>query len=346
MDQMVAVAGIDVSKQWLDVALWGRRGDVRVGRNRHGFAELIAWLRQHTVERVGLEASGGYEVEVIDALQAEGFDVVRLNAARVRLLAGFRGRLAKTDRVDARVIAEATMLTAAEEGVARRRRDLDPLVEMLNYRNQLQEWITDCANQLEHLKDKELQRRIKRREASHRLELRTVDKRLAEMVNANPEWRSLSDRLQAVPGVGPVLAHTLIALLPELGTLSRREVASLVGVAPFADDSGKRRGPRHIRGGRSAIREILYMATLSAMRHNPAIASFAARLKPSKPPKVAIVACMRKLVVILNAMIRDRSDFRSVPQAPRATSLGSTASMAIPSSRPAPSTATARRAGQ
>ena len=129
-------------------------------------------------------------------------------------------------------------------------------------------------------------------------------------------WRSLSRRLQAVPGVGPVLAHTLIALLPELGTLSRREVASLVGVAPFADDSGKRRGLRHIRGGRSAIREILYMATLSAMTHNPAIASFAARLKPNKPPKVTIVACMRKLVVILNAMIRDGTDFRSVLQAP------------------------------
>lgn len=316
MDQIVAVAGIDVSKQWLDVALWGRRGDVRVARDRRGFAELAAWLRQQAVERVGLEASGGYEVEVIDALQAEGFAVVRLNAARVRLLAGFRGRLAKTDRVDARVIAEATALMGAEEAVAERRRDLDPLVELLNYRSQLQGWITDCANQLEHLKDKELRRRVKRREASLRLELRTVDKRIAEMVNANPEWRSLSRRLQAVPGVGPVLAHTLIALLPELGTLSRRAVASLVGVAPFADDSGKRRGPRHIRGGRSAIREILYMATLSAMTHNPVIAGFAARLKHNKPPKVTIVACMRKLVVILNAMIRDRTDFRFAQQTP------------------------------
>lgn len=309
MDLMVAVAGIDVSKHWLDVALWGRPGGVRVAQDDRGFGELVAWLRQHAVERVGLEASGGYEIAVIDALQAEGFTVLRLNAARVRLLAGFRGRLAKTDRVDASVIADATMLTATEAVVAERRRHLDPLVDHLNYRRQLQGWVTDTANQLEHTREAALRGRMKRKQARFKLELAALDKTIAAMVHQNEDWRRLSVRLQAVPGVGPVLAHTLIALLPELGTLSRRAVAALVGVAPFADDSGKRHGSRHIRGGRSAIREVLYMAALAAMRFNPAIAAFADRLRPSKKPKVVIVACMRKLLVILNAMLRDGSDF-------------------------------------
>lgn len=311
MNLMVAVAGIDVSKQWLDVALWGRPGGIRVARDAGGFVELVAWLRQHAVERVGLEASGGYEIAVIDALQAAGMAVLRLNAARVRLLAGFRGRLAKTDRVDAGVIAEATMLTTAEAAVAERRRHLDPLVDHLNYRRQLLNWMTDTINQLEHTRDASLRGKMKRRHARFKLELATLDKTITAMVNQNEEWRRLSRRLQAVPGVGPVLAHTLIALLPELGTMSRRAVAALVGVAPFADDSGKRQGPRHIRGGRSAIREVLYMAALSAMRSNPAITAFADRLKPSKKPKVVIVACMRKLLVILNAILRDGTDFRA-----------------------------------
>lgn len=311
MEPMVAVAGIDVSKQWLDVALWGRSGGARVARDEHGFGELVAWLRQHEVGRVGLEASGGYEKAVIDALEVEGFAVVCLNAARVRLLAGFRGRLAKTDRIDARVIAEATMLTASEEVVARRRRDLDPLVDHLAYRRQLQDWMTDLDNQLEHVRDTRLRRRITQRRIRFVLELATLDKTIAAMVKENEDWHRLDRRLQAVPGVGPVLAHTLIALLPELGSLSRRAVAALVGVAPFADDSGNHRGARRIAGGRSTIRKVLYMAALSAMRCNPAIAAFAERLRPKKKPKVVIVACMRKLIVALNAMLRDGADFRN-----------------------------------
>jgi transposase len=321
MNRMVAVAGIDVSKRWLDVAVWGQPDCVRVGRDDRGFGELVAWLRQRAVERVGLEASGGYEIAVIDALEAVGFAVVRLNATRVRYLAGFRGRLAKTDRIDAGVIAEATMLTAAEAVVSERRRHLDPLVDHLNYRRHLMEWLTDLTNQLEHSTTASLCRRIRQKNARLRLELATLDKTIATMVAQNEDWRHLDQRLQAVPGVGKVLAHTLIALLPELGTLDRRAVAALVGVAPFADDSGKRHGPRHIRGGRGAIRQVLYMAALSAMRSNPVIAAFAERLTPTKKPKVVIVACMRKLIVILNAMIRDGVDFgaHSKPLKPRQT---------------------------
>lgn len=308
MAQMIMVAGIDVSKQWLDVALWRKPAKVKVSRDRRGLSELAAWLRQHAVARVGLEASGGYEVEVIDALQAQGFEVVCLNPLRVRRLAEAKGRLAKNDRADAGVIAEATVLLA-DTATRGRRRDLDPLVEHLGYRQQLLDWITDCANQLERTRDKLLRRRIAQRQTRLKAELTALDKTIDGLVSEHEDWGQLARRLCAVPGVGPVLAHTLIALLPELGSLTRRSIASLVGVAPFDDDSGKRRGPRRIKGGRSAVRHVLYMATLSAMRHNPAIAAFAARLA-GKKPKVRIVACMRKLLVTLNAMLRDGTDFQ------------------------------------
>jgi transposase len=307
MAQMVVIAGVDVSKQWLDVALWPKPAELRVGRDRPGCDELAGWLRQHEVSRVGLEASGGYEIEVVDALEAQGFEVVRLNPLRVRRFAEAKGRLAKNDRADARTIAQATAVLV-EEAPAKRRRDLDPLIERLAWRRQLRDWITECVNQLEHLKDKSLRRRVMARKAQFARELAELDKKLATLIDQHPDWRRLAERLTTVPGVGPVLAQTLIALLPELGRCTRRGIACLVGVAPFDDDSGKRRGVRHIKGGRAAVREVLYMAALVAIRHNPTIAAFAKR-RAGNRPKVVIVACMRKLLVILNAMLRDGADF-------------------------------------
>ena len=307
MAQMVVIAGVDVSKQWLDVALWPKQAELRVGRDRPGCDELAGWLRQHEVSRVGLEASGGYEIEVVDALEAQGFEVVRLNPLRVRRFAEAKGRLAKNDRADARSIAQATAV------LVKRHRpsagdDLDPLIERLAWRRQLRDWITECVNQLEHLKDKSLRRRVMARKAQFARELAELDKKLATLIDQHPDWRRLAERLTTVPGVGPVLAQTLIALLPELGRCTRRGIACLVGVAPFDDDSGKRRGVRHIKGGRAAVREVLYMAALVAIRHNPIIAAFAKR-RAGNRPKVVIVACMRKLLVILNAMLRDGADF-------------------------------------
>jgi transposase len=310
MAQRVLIAGADVSKEWLDVGLWPEKAELRVRRDRDGYDELAAWLRQHGVCRIGLEASGGYEIEVIDALEDLGFEVVRLNAQRVRMFARAIGRLAKNDRVDALTVAQATA-TLVDEPPAKRRRDLDPLVEHLTYRRRLQDWITDCTNQLEHLRDKALRTSIELHKANLRSKLAQLDKRIGELIKAQEDWQALAKRLRQVKGVGPILAATLIALLPELGTLSRRQVAALVGLAPYADDSGKRSGERHIRGGRAAIREVLYMAAVSAMRHNPTIAAFASRLA-GKKPKVIIVACMRKLLVILNAMIRDGSQWRAL----------------------------------
>jgi len=303
MAQMVVTAGIDVSKGWLNIALWPLKAELQVDNGAAGYDRLAAWLTQHGVVRVGLEASGGYEVAVIDALEARGFAVVRFNAQRVRMFAKAKGRLAKNDRADARTIAQATAVLL-DMAPAPRRRDLDPLVEHLTYRRQMRAWITDCTNQLERLRDRTLRDKIKRRQTALQRELAALDKRLVELVAEHDDWHVLAQRLRTVPGVGPVLAHTLIALLPELGRLSRRAIASLVGVAPFDDDSGKSAGERHIKGGRAAVREALYMAALVAKRFNPLIAAFAKRLA-GKKPKVILVACMRKLLVILNAMLRD-----------------------------------------
>jgi transposase len=311
MAQMVVTAGIDVSKDWLDAALWPIDGNIRVASTPAGYAALGAWLTQHGIERVGLEASGGYEIVVIDALEALGFAVVRFNAQRIRLFAKAKGRLAKNDRADARCIAQATAVLV-ENAPPPRRRDLDPLVEHLSYRRQLRGWIDDCGNQLEHLRQASLRKRVQLRQAGFERELAMLDTTLAKLVSEHDDWQVLAQRLQTVPGVGPVLTQTLIALLPELGTLSRRAIASLVGVAPYDQDSGKHSGERHIKGGRAAVREVLYMAAMSAKTHNRTIAEFARRLVgKNKKKKVIIVACMRKLLVILNAMLRDGADWQA-----------------------------------
>jgi transposase len=187
MAQMVVIAGVDVSKQWLDVALWPKPAELRVGRDRPGCDELAGWLRQHEVSRVGLEASGGYEIEVVDALEAQGFEVVRLNPLRVRRFAEAKGRLAKNDRADAGTIAQTTMILV-EDPPAKRRRDLDPLGELLNWRRQLRDWMTECVNQLEHLKDKALRRRVMARKAQFARELAELDKKLASLISEHPKW--------------------------------------------------------------------------------------------------------------------------------------------------------------
>lgn len=309
MAQTVKTAGIDVSKPWLDVAIWPTGEETRVPRTAAGLATLIDWLTDHQVGRVGLEASGGYDRLPTDALQAAGFEVALLNPLRVRRFAQAKGRLAKNDKVDARTIAHFTAVMV-EQASPQRRRDLDQLAELLSYRRQLQDWSSDCTNQLEHRGDRTLRKALARRQASFEREIKQIDEKLAALLAAHDEWSALARRLRTVPGVGPVLTMTLIALLPELGALSRRAIACLVGVAPFDDDSAGRHGSRHIKGGRKPVRDVLYMAARSAKTHNPAIAAFAVRLA-GKEPKVVLTACMRKLLVILNAMARDGTDWRA-----------------------------------
>jgi transposase len=274
MAQIVVTAGIDVSKGWLNAALWPTRAELQVEQSPSGYAQLAAWLTEQAVMRVGLEASGGYEIAAIDALETAGFEVVRFNTRRIRLFALAKGRLAKNDRADARTIAQATAVLLDQPPPARRR-ELDPLVEHLTYRRQLCAWITDCAHQLEHLRDAALRRTIARRRATLQRELAALELTLARLVAGDKSWRDLDRRLRQVPGIGAVSAQTLIAWLPELGHLSRRAIACLVGVAPFDDNSGKHTGERHIKGGRAAVRDVLYMAALTARRCNPVIARFA-----------------------------------------------------------------------
>ncbi len=180
----------------------------------------------------------------------------------------------------------------------------------MTYRRQLKDWSTDCANQLEHLRDGALRKKIEHQKAGFERELKQIDRKLADLVAKHDDWSALARRLRTVPGVGPVVSATLIALLPELGALSRRAIASLVGLAPFDHDSGSHHGERHIKGGRTLVREVLHMAAVSAKTHNPVIAAFAKRLE-GKEPKVILTACMRKLLVILNAMLRDGTDWRA-----------------------------------
>ena len=314
MSLKVVSAGLDVSKQWIDAAIWwpGLRDKVqaRFDQTPEGLEQLGDWLMEHRVSRVGLEASGGYEVAAMDALQARDLMVFRLNAQRVRQFAKAKGRLAKNDKVDALVIAKAvTVLPDEEEDAPLRRRDLDPLVERLTHRRRLRDLISDCDNHLEHLADPQMRGWTIALRAQLKARIAVLDKDLAARLAQLGPLSELAGRLRTAKGVGPLLAQTLIGLLPELGKVNRRQIASLVGVAPFDDDSGQRTGARHIKGGREAVREVLYMATLSAIRFNPTIKALAQRLA-GKKPKVIIVACMRKLLVILNAMARDAADWR------------------------------------
>jgi transposase len=310
MAQQIWTAGIDVGKARLDIALWPRApGTCQVARDAQGIACLIDWLREHNVVRVGLEASGGYEREVLDALEDAGFVAVLLNPRQVRRFAQAKGRLAKNDRADARTIAEFVGKLVDEDPV-RRDRSRDLLIEHLGFRRRIQDWIKDCDEVLEHLRDPALRKTTLARRAGFERDLAGQDARIAALIASQPDWAETARRLRTVPGVGPVLAHTLIGLLPELGRLSGRAIAALVGVAPFDDDSGRRSGARKIHGGRKVVRNVLYMAALSGKRCNSVLAAFAARLK-GKLNKVIIVACMRKLIVTLNAMLRDGRDWQA-----------------------------------
>jgi transposase len=308
MADMVRLAGIDVSKQTLDVYVMPSGERWTVSYDRRGLSKLRRQLLDLGVAVAAVEASGGYEREVSAVLEDAGLVIHRLNPLRVRRFAQLRGRLAKTDRLDARTIAEFARAYPQDRQLRRDPRR-DRLAEHLLVRRHLQDGIVDCINQLEHLRDSRLRRLIVTRKAALERTLAILDRRLAELIAEHGDLVTLSDQLRTVPGVGPVLATTLIALLPELGALTRRQVASLVGVAPFDRSSGQQVGAKSIHAGRVLVRNALYMAAMAASRRNPAIKAFAQRLA-AKPGKVRLVACMRKLLVTLNAMVRDGAQWQ------------------------------------
>ena len=302
----LSYGGIDVSKDRLDVVVLPEGWFFSVSNDTAGWAELVARLRPLAVCAIGLEPSGGYERGIIRALLAAGLSVRRINPNKLRQFARARGVLAKNDRLDARLIAEYVAIMPTR--VVQRDDAVERLAEIVTMRRQLCDEHVAVENQAGHLEDVMLRRLSKRRLIRLEADIRLLDKRLTEMVATNAAFAQLYELLTSMPGVGPVLAFTLIALLPELGKMSRKQIAALVGLAPYDFDSGKLRGHRSIYGGRMPIRNVLYMAALSASRYNPALRAFSNRLADAnKKSKVVIVAVMRKMITTLNAMLRDNA---------------------------------------
>lgn len=305
---MTGVAiGVDVSKERLDVAVWPGDAVWEVTNDGEGIEGLVAGLRERKPSRVVLEASGGLEVSVVAQLQVAGFPVVVVNPRQVRDFARATGELAKTDRIDARMLARFGAVIQPELRPLATEQEQE-LKELVRRRRQVVEMLMAEQQRLTRTISREVSRRIEAHIRYLREETDTIDRTLQARVQATPGWKADVDLLQGVPGIGPVLSIGLIAELPELGSLSGRQIAKLVGVAPLARDSGVLRGHRHVWGGRASARKLLYMAALVATRYNPVIRDLYQRLlSRRKAKKVALVACMRRLLTIINAMMRDRT---------------------------------------
>ncbi len=295
--------GIDVAQATLEIAVRPTGESWQVANDEVAFGALVDRLHELAPTLIVLEATGGIQMPVVGALAAAGLPVVAMNPRQVRDFAKATGKLAKTDRIDAQVLAHFADAVRPEVRplpdaatqelailVARRRQLLEMRVAEQNrsrgvpprIRAQIREhiiWLNRC--------------------------LADLDRELGQLVRSSPVWRERVDLLRSTPGVGPVLSATMLADLPELGTLSHKQIAALVGLAPLNQDSGKKRGKRVVWGGRASVRGALYMATLVATRRNPVISAFYQRLLGThKPKKLALTACMHKLLTILNAMVR------------------------------------------
>jgi transposase len=296
--------GIDVSKAHLDVFIYPQGQEWRSDNSESGIAEIVQTLAAVAVALVVVEATGGLEQAVTTALSQAGVAVVVSNPRRVRAFAKALGKLAKTDRIDAQVLARygeavrpevrALATEAAQE-----------LQALVLRRQQLVEIVSAERNRKSSVRSERAKAQVDRHIEWLQEEVKALDEQIQAQVNHSQQWQQQQALLQSVPGVGGVTASTLIALLPELGRLTRQQIAALVGVAPFNCDSGKSRGKRFVMGGRSSVRSVLYMAALVGTRCNPVIRDFYQHLlAQGKAKKLALVACMRKLLVILNALLK------------------------------------------
>jgi transposase len=299
--------GIDVSKNWLDVLVLPFGDEDQICYRRAEVTKLVKRMRDLRPVRIILEATGGYEVEIALALADAGLPVCVVNPRQTRDFARATGELAKTDRVDARVLAEF--------GCALRppvrplpQKEARYLREIVDRRGQILESLLAERNRLQQTESKPVKASLRTHIRYLERQLEKIEAALSDQIKASPAWQEDVDLLTSVPGVGQLTAANLTILLPEIGTLGRRQIAKLVGVAPLSRDSGLRTGTRSIWGGRVRVRRTLYMSTLVATRYNPVISALYTRLvERGKPKKVALVACMRKLLIICNAMIRDRT---------------------------------------
>lgn len=304
----VTVVGIDVAKAHLDVHVLGANGDSqRFSNDEPGHLGLAALLQPLQVALVVMEATGGYEAALACALQAAGLAVAVVNPRQARDFARSMGCLAKTDAIDARALAELAAVLVRRDDLARFVRPLSDerlqwLSALVTRRRQLLAMLGAEEKRLQ-LTPKRLHSSIHAIVAAIKAQLDDLDGQMVGYVQEH--FGGLEQLLRSASGIGPVCSATLIAALPELGHLSRRQIAALVGVAPMAKDSGRSKGRRRIQGGRFEVRRVLYMAALTASQHNPVIKAFYERLKAAgKLSKVALVACMRKLLTMLNAMVR------------------------------------------
>lgn len=297
--------GIDVSKSKLDVHCEPSGEFRQFDNDAAGRKQLLAWLADKPACLLALEASGGYEREVVFAAQDAGLEIALCNPRQVRDFAKGLGQRAKTDKIDAGVLAKFARMVQPRPlaKFPAKQRELEALVVR---RRQLVELKVAEQNRVAQTADKFVQQSLRKVLAAIERELKKVEQRILKLLHDDESWRRKLEILSSVTGVGPVTGATLVAELPELGNVSRQKIASLTGVAPYPYDSGRRRGRRVIFGGRHAVRSTLYMAALSARRWNPVIRDFAARLhKAGKPFKVVMTACVRKLLVILNALLKN-----------------------------------------
>lgn len=302
--------GIDVSKAQLDIGVRPSNERWQVENSLEGIRELVAKLEHIGPNLIVLEATGGYEMAAAAALAAGGLPVAVVNPRQVRDFAKSLGRLAKTDKIDAQVLARFGEAVRPEPR-ALPDEQTQQMQALLTRRRQIIEMLVAEKNRT-RLAHKGVITGLMEHITWLEKRLDELDKDLHDLLKNSPIWREKDDLLRSVPGVGPVLVTTLLAELPELGLLNRKKIAALVGVAPFNCDSGKMHGKRAIWGGRASIRAVLYMATLSSIRCNPVIRTFYDRLiQAGKQAKVALIACMRKLLTILNAMVHNHTHWES-----------------------------------
>lgn len=303
--------GVDVSRDRLDVHVLPSGEAFAVARDGEGLEQLVARLAGLSPQTIAVEATGGFETTTAAALAAAGLPVVIVNPAQVRHYARALGRLAKTDRIDAEIIAR---FAAAVRPEVRPLPDAEMrlLAEMVVRRRQIVTMIAAEKNRGRHVVIPRLARSIARLVLVLEQELTALDQDIDDTIRRSPAWRDRDDLLRSVPGIGPVIARTLIAEMPELGTLDRRAVASLAGLAPFTRQSSHWRGRSMIAAGRAPVRTALFMVALVAVRFNPTIRAFHQRLiAAGKPKMVAIIAAARKLLTILNAILRDRTPWQT-----------------------------------
>lgn len=306
--------GIDIAKAKFDVALGIENKVLQFKNDTSGHAELSEQLPTPGTCLIVMEATGGYEKALAVNLVEQGHVVAVVNPRQVRDFAKAMNILAKTDKIDARVIAKFGQLIRPRS-IAISNEKQDELDQLVTRRRQLIGTRTAEKNRQGQATSKVVRKSIQKILDALNKDVRRIDAEIAKLVQSDDDWKSRLEILKSVPGVGEVVATTLVAELPELGTFNRNQIGALVGVVPFNRDSGTLKGTRSIFGGRPAVRSALYMAALSAQKWNPAIKRFADRLKSqAKPPKVILVACMRKLLITLNTMVKTKSKWENLLQ--------------------------------